>query len=116
PVWRFCKIWKAAGNLRLPYQETSGILLVFYRREPEMENTTALVTEFVERYAALYAYNLIMAIVILLVGLWLVKRIANVTENALKRRLDITVASFLSRLLHIALIIFVAIAALDRLG
>ncbi len=81
-----------------------------------MEDITALVTEFVERYAALYAYNLVMAIIILVVGLWLVKRIAAVLENAFKRKLDVTVASFLARILHVALIVFVLIAALDRLG
>ena len=81
-----------------------------------MENVTTLMTDFIERYAALYAYNLVMAILILVAGLWLAKRIVNFTEKALKRRLDVTVAAFLSRLLHIVLIIFVAIAALDRLG
>ena len=81
-----------------------------------MDDVTTLITEFVERYAALYAYNLVMAIIILVVGLWVVKRIAGFTENAFKRKLDITVASFLARILHVALIVFVLIAALDRLG
>ena len=82
----------------------------------DMEEVTALSAEFVEQNLVPYTFNIITALVIFVVGRWLVKRIATLLETGLKRRMDDTVATFLARVAHIALLAFVIIAAVDRLG
>ena len=81
-----------------------------------MDEVATLSTEFVEQNLMPYAFNLLTAVLIFIIGKWVVGRLAGLLETTLKRKLDPTVASFLARLAHIAMLGFVVIAAIDRLG
>ncbi len=64
-----------------------------------------------------FGLNLIAALAILVVGLYISKLIGRIARRALERsKLDDTVTHFLSNLVSYALIVFVVIAALSRLG
>lgn len=81
-----------------------------------MENLIQSANDFIQNNVVTYGYGLVSAIVIFLVGKWIAARIANWSKRALGARLDVTIATFLGNLIHIVLIAFVAIAALDQLG
>lgn len=58
-----------------------------------------------------------MAILILVIGRWLANKIVKLAQGLMIRsRLDDTVSSFLSRLLHGVLLIIVVLAALSKVG
>ncbi|EKF73581.1 small-conductance mechanosensitive channel [Alcanivorax hongdengensis A-11-3] len=63
-----------------------------------------------------YAWNIVAALVIFIVGKWIVGRLANWSSRMLDKRVDATVAKFLGNIIHIILFAFVVIAALDQLG
>lgn len=63
-----------------------------------------------------YLYNILAALLIFLVGRWLARRIVAVTTPALERRTGPTIGRFLERLILVALLTFVVIAALTQLG
>jgi small conductance mechanosensitive channel len=66
---------------------------------------------------AQYGLNIIAAIVILVVGLWLAKKVKTLFVAALnKKEIDPTLVGFFAGLLHGAVVIFVAIAAISKLG
>ncbi|AEH44480.1 MscS Mechanosensitive ion channel [Thermodesulfatator indicus DSM 15286] len=68
-------------------------------------------------YLLSIAPQVLGAIVILIVGIWLSKRIANICEKLLKKReVDITLSRFLRGLIYYALVILVLIAAAGQLG
>lgn len=61
--------------------------------------------------------NLVIAVLILVVGLWLAKTLANTLKRVLdKRGFDPTLSSFFRSLLHMTGIVIVVIAALDKFG
>ena len=64
-----------------------------------------------------YAVNIIAALVILIIGKWLARKIARLTAKLLeKNHVDITVINFLETLLFYALFIVVLLAAASKLG
>ena len=68
-------------------------------------------------YLAQYWLQVIGAIVIFVVGRWLAKVISNLLGRAMTRaKIDPTLTSFVKNLCHIALLAFVIIAALKKLG
>ncbi|WP_457755702.1 mechanosensitive ion channel family protein [Thermodesulfatator indicus] len=68
-------------------------------------------------YLLSIAPQVLGAIVILIVGIWLSKRIANICEKLLKKReVDVTLSRFLRGLIYYALVILVLIAAAGQLG
>lgn len=70
-----------------------------------------------EFYASQYGLNLIFAIIILIVGLWLAKLLTRSLLNTLqKRNVDPTLSKFVTALTRIALITFVILAAINRVG
>lgn len=71
---------------------------------------------FVQSNIMPYAWNIVAAIVILLVGLWLVSRITRGLNALLAKRMEPMLARFLARIAQILLLLVVVIAALDRLG
>ncbi len=61
--------------------------------------------------------SIIIAIIILIVGRWIAMWFASVGKKAMvKGKIDITLASFLSKLIYYALLAAVAIAAADQVG
>lgn len=79
----------------------------------ELNQLMATVVELVTKFGL----NLIAALIILLFGQWVAKLIRRATKRLMARRsLDPTLANFTSSLVYYAVLIFVVIAALNRLG
>lgn len=74
------------------------------------------VGEFTLHQAAPWAYRMLAALLVLLAGLWLARLVTGGARRLLLRRIDAAVASFLARLINIALVLVVVIATLDQLG
>jgi small conductance mechanosensitive channel len=75
------------------------------------------VVEQVEVLGAEYGLKIISAILILIVGMWVAKRVKSFVVKLMeKRNVDPTLISFSSSLLLIALQIFVIVAALEKLN
>lgn len=68
-------------------------------------------------YLVTYGLQVIAAIVILVVGRWLAKLITNIIgKMMLKAKVESTLVNFTKNLCYIGLLIFVVIAALNKLG
>lgn len=68
-------------------------------------------------YLATYGLQIIGALVILIVGRWLALIISNLIQKALiKARVDETLARFAKNLSYIAMLVFVVIAVINKLG
>lgn len=64
-----------------------------------------------------YAVHVLAALIILVLGLWLAKRIKSFLIKTLTmRQVDPTLVGFFSNLLHGALVVFILTAAISRLG
>lgn len=81
-----------------------------------MDQYTGQLQAFLNENLVPYVWNILAALLVFLIGLWIVGRLSNWIQTLLGRRLDSTVARFLGRLVHVVLFLFVVIAALDRLG
>jgi small conductance mechanosensitive channel len=68
-------------------------------------------------YAVPFMFNLLYALVIIVVGRWTARLIARLIEKAMvKSKIDPTLASFTRSLAYIGMLAFVIVAALSRLG
>jgi len=66
---------------------------------------------------ASYGMKVLFAIIILVVGLWLAKKVRGLFTTALeKKEVDATLVGFFSSMLYGALVVFVVIAAISKLG
>ena len=73
--------------------------------------------DLVMRSMTNYGLKIIAAIVILFVGLWLAKRIKKLFIKVLeKKEVDATLTGFFSNILHGAIVVFVVVAAIGKLG
>ena len=64
-----------------------------------------------------FGVNIVIAAIILVVGIWLAKRLKGWAAKIMEGRgMDIMLATFLSSIIHILLVVFVVIAALGQLG
>lgn len=80
-------------------------------------NTGPSVVDKIVDAVASYGMSVLFAVVILLVGLWLAKKARGLLTSALeKKEVDPTLVGFFGSLLHSALVIFVVIAAINKLG
>lgn len=71
----------------------------------------------VYEYLATYWLQVVAAIVIFVVGRWLARVISKLVGKAMtKAKVDETLTSFVQNLCHIALIVLVIVAALEKLG
>lgn len=78
-----------------------------------MENIVGRLLEWL----TLYGVKVVGAIVIFLVGLWVAKIVKSIIAKLLtKRNVEGTIVSFVTNLAYIALVVFVIIAVIDRLG
>ncbi len=79
----------------------------------QIEKIYQLVTE----YLVTYSFQLIAAIVILLIGIWIANRLARVVQTVLrKKEIDITLSIYAAKVIKLLIIIMVAIIALGKLG
>jgi len=64
-----------------------------------------------------WLFNIVFAVIILIGGLWLIKKLRPFLKNTLvKRNMDPMLASFITSIVHVLLVVFVIIAALGKLG
>ncbi len=77
----------------------------------------AEISEFVSTYVIPWSINIIFAIVIFIVGRWVVKIVVNLIKKALTRaKMDVILVNFVSSIISTLLLLFVIIAALNQLG
>jgi len=82
---------------------------------PSMESWNNII-ETVQELGVQYGMKAIGALAILIIGLWVAKQIKKVVVKLMTRsRVDNTLVAFVSSLAHIAMQVFVIIAALDML-
>jgi small conductance mechanosensitive channel len=68
-------------------------------------------------YIATFGIKVIAAVVILVVGLWVAKKVKALFSAALtKKEVDATLVGFFSSMLYGAIVVFVVIAAISKLG
>lgn len=73
--------------------------------------------ELIQELALLYGVKILMALVIFVIGKWLVKKIAGIIEKTMsKNNVDPAIRNFVGSLVYWALLIFVSITALGQLG
>ncbi|MGD9107185.1 MAG: mechanosensitive ion channel [Desulfobacterales bacterium] len=78
-----------------------------------MENLTERIWELL----TIYGLKVIAAVVVFVAGRWIAKGLTKFAENVMnKRQVDPTIASFVSNMTYIALLVFVVLAALGQLG
>ncbi|KPJ96641.1 MAG: hypothetical protein AMJ53_00185 [Gammaproteobacteria bacterium SG8_11] len=78
-----------------------------------MENLTQMVKDLV----TLWGIKVIVAVVMLIIGIWIAKLLRNITKKLLRKRsIDETVVSFLGSLVYVALVTVVIIAVLRQVG
>jgi len=71
----------------------------------------------IETYALKYGVNILIALAILIIGIWVSKLLTKSLNKVLtSRKLDVTLIKFLTSLFKIALYAFVIIAAIDKAG
>lgn len=86
-----------------------------------MESVNELMSpELIERATAMvssFGTDLIVAIIIFIVGRWVAKWLARLTEKAMQRAdADVTLVTFVRSIVYIALLTFVVMAAIAKLG
>ena len=82
-------------------------------KEVKMEENLELIQELV----VLYGVKILMALVIFIVGKWIVKKLSNVVEKLMqKNEVDPAIRNFAGSIIYYALLVFVCIAALGQLG
>lgn len=68
-------------------------------------------------YLMQYGVNFFYAILIFIIGKWLARLVSKISASAmLKAKLNETLVSFLKNIIYYALLIFVCIAALNKIG
>lgn len=68
-------------------------------------------------WISLYAFNIIGALLIFIVGKWLARRIADFLAKLLgKNNVDLTLVNFLTNLAYYTMVVLVVVAAVGRLG
>lgn len=84
--------------------------------QKELENMQKFYDVIIEFFVN-YSFQLVGAIIILIIGFYLAKKVSNFVERyCLSKNLDVTLTSFLSMTLRLAIIAGVAIISLGKLG
>ncbi|RXP64603.1 mechanosensitive ion channel family protein [Lutibacter sp. HS1-25] len=84
----------------------------------ETQEYTETILNFIKEYKIMdYAFKVVAAILILIIGLWLSKKIVKITQKLMNARgIDITLQKFLGDLIGWALKILVFITAISQVG
>ena len=82
-----------------------------------MEESNPAIIDTVLDYLAIYGMKIVAALVILIIGLWIAKKLKGLLDTVLtKRDLDPTLVAFLSSLSYTGLVVLVVVAAISKLG
>lgn len=84
----------------------------------ETQEYTDSILEIIEKYNIMdYVFNIVFAILILIIGLWLAKKIVKISQKLMaKRGIDETLQKFLGDLMNWVLKILVFITAISQVG
>jgi small conductance mechanosensitive channel len=83
----------------------------------QIQATDPTVVDRIVDSLTIYGMQILAAIIILVVGLWLAKKIKALFVTALqKKEVDATLVGFFSSMLYGALVVFIVIAAIGKLG
>ncbi len=75
------------------------------------------IIESMKEDIAKYSFNVAEAILILVIGFYIAKKIKKLTKRFLqKTSVDVSLVGFISQLVYVILILFIGIAALDKTG
>ena len=86
---------------------------LYKNKEVEMEENL----ELMQGLVVLYGVKILMALVIFIIGKWIVKKLSNAVEKLMqKNAVDPAIRNFAGSIIYYALLIFVCIAALGQLG
>ncbi|MDP4878469.1 MAG: mechanosensitive ion channel, partial [Opitutales bacterium] len=97
----------------MPEEELQAAAEAAVAAKPASQNT---VDQIIESLTA-FAISALAALVILIIGLFIAKKVKNIFANALnKKGVDATLVGFFSSLLYGAIAVFVVIAAIGKLG
>ncbi len=84
--------------------------------QEEIKQITAIY-QVVTEFLVTYSFQIIGALVILLVGLFIAKKVSNVTLALCERKnLDVTLSHFIANVVRIIVVTFIAIIALSKVG
>lgn len=84
--------------------------------EKEIEQLSMVYTK-INEFLVAYSFQILGAIIVLLVGLFIAKKLSNLVLNlCLKHNIDITLSHFIANATRILLIVMVAIICLGKLG
>lgn len=84
--------------------------------EQELQQLQGVYT-FLYEFLVQYSFQIIGAILIFLLGLWVANKVSNLVASQLKKHnIDITLSNFVTNLLRILIIVMVGIVALGKLG
>lgn len=84
---------------------------------PPAQSPEPTVVDKIVDAAISYGMDIIFAIIILVVGLWIAKRVRNIVVSILQKKgIEQTLVGFFSGLLYGALVVFIVIAAISKLG
>ena len=73
--------------------------------------------ELIQELVVLYGVKILMALVIFVIGKWVVKKLSNMIESLMqKNEVDPAIRNFTGSIIYYTLLIFVCIAALGQLG
>jgi small conductance mechanosensitive channel len=73
--------------------------------------------ETIRGYLVLYGMKVVAAILIIVIGKWVARMLAQLVENMMvKSKINPTLASFTKNIAYFGLLIFVIVAALEKLG
>ena len=73
--------------------------------------------ELIQELAVLYGVKILMALLIFMVGKWIVKKLSSMVQTLMeKKEVDPAIRNFTGSIIYYALLIFVCIAALGQLG
>ncbi|MFC1844491.1 mechanosensitive ion channel family protein, partial [Thermodesulfobacteriota bacterium] len=71
----------------------------------------------IQGWVSLYAFNVIGALLIFIVGKWLARKIANLLTKLMERSdVDATLVNFLTNLAYYTMVVLVIVAAVGKLG
>jgi len=71
----------------------------------------------IQGWVSIYAFNIIGALLIFIVGKWLARRIANLLAKLMEKGdVDATLVNFLTNLAYYTMVVLVVVAAVGRLG
>jgi small conductance mechanosensitive channel len=84
--------------------------------EQELEQVNAIYQMVVEFFVG-YSFQIIGALLILLLGIFVASKVAKMVERlCLRKKLDVTLSSFIASTAKIIIVVFIAIIALGKVG